>query len=64
MTGENKVTLEMVYAKLEDITQELEEINDDLHVVRPEFVEKLRGIEKGKFHTFNNVADMEKFMDK
>lgn len=57
------VTLNMLYQKLEVIEQELKEISEDLHRVKPEFVEKLKKIEKGKFHTFKNVEEMEKHID-
>ncbi|HLC68844.1 MAG TPA: hypothetical protein VJH24_03310 [Candidatus Bilamarchaeaceae archaeon] len=57
------VTLDMVYKKLQTIEEEVKEISEDLHRVKPEFVEKLKQIEKGKFHTFKSIEEMEKHMD-
>lgn len=53
----------MVYQKLETIEEEVKEISEDLHRLKPEFVEKLERIEKGKFHTFKSIEEMEKAMD-
>ena len=58
------VTLDMIYKKLQNIEQEVVEINEDLHELKPEFIEKLRKIEKGKFHRFNSIDEMESYMDK
>lgn len=52
------VTLEMVYYKLINIEKEVAEINEDLHRVRPEYVEKLEKIEKEKTHTFRTIEEM------
>ncbi len=52
MSKKENVTIAMVYQKLQAIEQEVQEISDDLHRIKPEFVEKLKTIEKGKFHTF------------
>ena len=64
--GENmdkNVTLSMVYQKLQSIEAEVKEINEDLHRVRPEFADKLKTIEKGKFHTFKTIEEMEETRD-
>ncbi|MFH2106663.1 MAG: hypothetical protein ABII22_05340 [Candidatus Micrarchaeota archaeon] len=62
--GESEnITLSMVYEKLRAIEEEVKEINEDLHRVKPAFVEKLKKIEKGKFHSFKNIEEMEKTMD-
>jgi len=53
----------MLYRKLQVIEDEIKEINEDLHRVKPEFVEKLKKLEKGKFHTFKNVEEMERYID-
>ena len=57
------VTLEMVYQKLTVIEKELEEINEDVHRVKPSYEKKLKEIEKGKAHSFNSLDEMEKHMD-
>jgi hypothetical protein len=63
--GESEnVTLEMLYQKLQVIEEEIKEINEDLHKVRPGFVQKLKKIEKGKSHSFKNIEEMEKHMAK
>ncbi len=57
------ITLPMLYQKLQSIEQEVKEINDDLHRIKPEFVEEIKKVEKGKFFTLKNVEEMEKHMD-
>ncbi|HIH23070.1 TPA: hypothetical protein HA238_05045 [Candidatus Micrarchaeota archaeon] len=57
------VTLEMVYKKLQNIEMEVREISDDLHEVRPEFAEKLKKAEKGKFRVFKSIEEMEKHIE-
>ena len=54
----------MVYIKLQNIEQEVKEINKDLHMVKPEFAEKLKDIEKGKTHSFASIEEMEKHLEK
>jgi len=63
MGNRENVTLEMVYIKLQNIEQEVREINEDLHAVRPEFAEKLKNIEKGKTHSFASIEEMEKHLE-
>ena len=58
------VTLEMVYKKLQSIEMEIQEISEDLHEVKPEFIEKLKKIENSKSRTFKNVQEMEEYLDK
>ena len=58
------ITLTMVYQKLQVLEEEIREINDDLHRIRPEFVEKLKKLEKGKFYRFRNLEEMERYMNK
>ena len=43
------VDLETVKEKLNKIEASLDEIDDDLHEVRPEYLENLKKIETGKF---------------
>lgn len=58
------VTLGMVYRKLQVIEKTVEEINEELHEVKPEFIEKLEKIEKSKIHKFKNIEDMESHLNK
>lgn len=46
--------------KILRIEMEVSEINDDLHQVRPEYLEKLKRIEEGKFIS---RADFEKELE-
>ena len=45
------IDIEFLKEKVETIAASLEEIDEDLHEVRPEYLEKLAKIEKGKFIT-------------
>ncbi len=46
------------------IEEEVNEISNDLHEVRPEYVKKLKQIEKeGKFHSFKNVEELRKAIE-
>lgn len=58
------VTLDLLYKKLQSIENEVKEINEDLHRVKPSFVEKLKKAEKGKIHKFSSLEEMEKAIDK
>ena len=41
--------LEFLKEKILKIEMNVDEINDDLHMVRPEYLEKLKKIDEGKF---------------
>jgi len=43
--------METLKEKVDNIAASLDEIDEDLHEVRPEYLEKLANIEKGKFIT-------------
>lgn len=55
--------LEFLKQKMIKIELDVEEINNDLHQVRPEYLKKLRKIKKGKFHGFDNKEDFLDFLD-
>lgn len=59
MNEYENVTLGMLYQKLQAIENEIKEINEDLHRVRPSFVEKLKKTEEGQIHKFKDVKEME-----
>jgi len=63
MSENENITLGVIYHKLVAIEQDVKEINEDLHRVRPEFVEKLKKIEKEKEHSFKSIKEMEDQMD-
>jgi len=63
MNGNVNVTLDMVYRKLEAIEEEVKEISEDVHRVKPEYVAKLEKIEKGKTRQFKNVEEMDKYLE-
>ncbi len=41
--------IELLKEKVDKIEASLDEIDDDLHEVKPEYLEKLKNIESGKF---------------
>jgi len=64
------VTLDLIYRDLDFIKQkiitidnELEDISNDLHDVRPEYLEKLEKIRKGKFHKFKSKEEFSSFLE-
>ena len=63
MNGNANVTLDVIYHKLEAIEQEIKEISEDVHRVKPQYIEKLNEIEKGKTHKFKNLEEMEKQLE-
>lgn len=46
--------------EIEEIKTDVKEVHDDLHIVRPEYIRKLKKIEKGKFHTFSSIKELKK----
>jgi len=63
--GESEnITLNMIYHKLVVIEQDVKEINDDLHNVRPQFAQRLKEAEQEKTRRFTSLEEMEKEMDK
>ena len=46
--------------QIEEIKIDVKEVHDDLHIVRPEYIRKLKKIEKGKFHTFSNIKELKR----
>jgi hypothetical protein len=58
------VTLDMIYKKLQVIEAEVQEINNDLHAVKPEFAERLKKAESGKIYSFKSIDEMKRHLDK
>lgn len=52
--------LSFLKEKILKIEMDVSEINDDLHQVRPEYLEKLKKIDKGKFIS---RAELERELD-
>ena len=46
------------------IEQRVEEIDDDLHELRPEYLKKLKKIEAGKFHSYKSVKELRNAIEK
>lgn len=51
MLGNQRIMDELTFLKekILKIEMDVSEINDDLHQVRPEYLKKLKNIDKGKF---------------
>lgn len=49
--------------KINKIEVNVEEINNDLHQVRPEYIQKLDQIKAGKQHHFENKTDFLNFLE-
>ena len=64
MSAYANITLEMVYQKLLFIEETVREIDNDLHRLKPEFIQKIKKIEEEDVLTFNTIEDMEKHLDK
>jgi len=56
--------LDFLKKKIMSIEERVEEISDDLHEVRPEYIEKLKKIESGKFHHYKNIKELRKTIEK
>ena len=54
--------IELIAERLRSIEENVEEINDDLHRVRPEYLQKLEKIKKGKQHHFENKKEFLHFL--
>ena len=61
----NKISkdLEFVKQKVIIMDNELEDISNDLHKVRPSYLEKLKKIKKGKFHSFDTKKEFLDFVE-
>lgn len=46
------------------IEDELKEISNDLHIVRPSYLKKLEKIKQGKFHHYDTFEEFEKAMNR
>jgi|GEM_PF-992858 len=47
--------------KIRAMEEEIDAVSDDIHEVRPEYVEKIKKIlAEGKFHNYNNVQELRK----
>jgi len=55
--------MELIVERLRSIEENVEEIHDDLHRVRPEYLEKLEKIKKGKQHHFESKKEFLQFLD-
>ena len=47
----------LIIEKISKMESSMEEICDDLHQVKPEYLKKLEKIKKGKFYHFENKRD-------
>ncbi len=52
--------IKFVKDQIEEIKININEIHDDIHPVRPEYLRKLKRIEKGKFKTYSSVDHLRK----
>ncbi len=51
--------LELLKEKISKMEENIEELHEDLHEVKPEYIEKLRKIEKdGKFNKYSSIKDL------
>lgn len=51
--------LEFIKSKIIVIDNELEDISNDLHEVRPEYIKKIKRLDKkGKFSSFSSVDEL------
>ena len=55
--------LSFLKEKMSVMDNELEDISNDLHRVRPQYLEKLETIRKGGFKTFNRKEKLLDFLD-
>jgi len=56
--------LSFLKQKIVIIEEELDAISSDMHVLRPEYITKLREIEeKGEFYSFKNIDEMKKAIE-
>ena len=49
--------LKFIKDQIIEIKTDVSEINDDIHVVKPDYIEKLNKIRKGKFIRVKNFAE-------
>lgn len=56
--------LGLLKEKVVRIERIVEEIDDDLHEVRPEYIEKLKKIEAGKVYHYKNASELRKAIEK
>jgi len=55
--------LSLLLEKVSKIELSVEEINDDLHQVKPSYLKKLEKIKRGKMHHFENKEDFLHFLE-
>ncbi len=56
--------LSFLKKKVIAIEERVEEIDDDLHELKPEYIEKLKKIEEGKFYSYKTVKDLRVAIEK
>lgn len=49
--------LRFIKDQILEIKTDVSELNEDLHVVRPEYIQKLKKIQRGKFIRVKNFAE-------
>ena len=54
--------MESIVKRLRSIEENVAEIHDDLHIVRPEYLEKLEKIKNGKQHHFVDKKEFLQFL--
>lgn len=54
--------MELIVERLRSIEENVAEIHEDLHRVRPEYLGKLEKIKKGKQHHFKTKEDFLRFL--
>ncbi|VVB60229.1 Uncharacterised protein [uncultured archaeon] len=59
----NSLKKEMILLKqkIRVMEEEIDAVSNDIHEVRPEYVEKIKKIiAEGKFHSYNNMRELRK----
>ncbi len=56
--------LSFIKKKIVELEQNVQEINGDLHEVRPDYIQKLKKIEKEPTKKYGNLEEMEKDLKK
>ena len=55
--------LDFIKKRVLVIDNEIEDISNALHIVRPEYIEKLKKIKRGKFHSFKTKEEFLRFIE-
>lgn len=59
----NSLKKDMLFLKqkIRVMEEEIDAVSNDIHEVRPEYVEKIKKIlAEGKFHTYDNIEELRK----